>query len=253
MLKTIKSLLLILLCQASIAYGKTQLTVTPPKDEQQRTALEFAKPIANTLITLVNEEYPLYQTLTLTLGGDDGPLFDPEQMQILIPYAFINEVQRRFRSPDAVLEKGVSVQDASRYGLIHVMLHEFGHALVFDHDIPILGKEEDAVDTFATLIMIWHQKTDHAFAAAELFALHDLEVDEFNESDFWGEHSLDAQRYASALCLIYGSDPEKYSNLINEELAGEERESYCQEEFENQSRNWERIIDMARVFKNQMK
>src|SRR5690554_4191597 len=36
----------------------------------------------------------------------------------------------------------------------HTLLHEIGHLFVDQFDLPVLGKEEDAVDTFATLTML---------------------------------------------------------------------------------------------------
>jgi hypothetical protein len=34
--------------------------------------------------------------------------------------------------------------------VVFVLFHEFGHALVSELELPVLGREEDAVDRFAT-------------------------------------------------------------------------------------------------------
>src|SRR5262249_54143643 len=44
---------------------------------------------------------------------------------------------------------------------LFVMTHELGHAVIGTFHLPVLGKEEDAADTFATLAML-HVGTDYA-------------------------------------------------------------------------------------------
>ena len=38
--------------------------------------------------------------------------------------------------------------------MLFVFVHEMGHALVHEMDVPVLGREEDAADAFATLTML---------------------------------------------------------------------------------------------------
>ena len=40
--------------------------------------------------------------------------------------------------------------------LLHVVLHELGHALIREFDLPILGNEETMADAFATWYMTHH-------------------------------------------------------------------------------------------------
>src|SRR5262245_5446003 len=38
--------------------------------------------------------------------------------------------------------------------ILFVMSHELGHALISEMGLPVLGKEEDAADAFATLVAL---------------------------------------------------------------------------------------------------
>jgi hypothetical protein len=81
---------------------------------------------------------------------------------------------------------------------LFVMLHETGHALVHLLNLPITGKEEDAVDDLATVISL--QRRNEFFETAVLttaisFALlGDRRIKE-GDIPFWDEHSLDKQRF----------------------------------------------------------
>ena len=51
-----------------------------------------------------------------------------------------------------------------------MLFHEVGHALVDQWDIPVLGREEDAVDAFSTIFMTdLVKRGDFALAGAKFF------------------------------------------------------------------------------------
>ena len=186
---------------------------------------------------------PMKHQLTVVYGAQDGPLFDPELMQIQIPYHFVTEVLNRFTN-DNYQVTGVSPKEATQDAILHTLGHEYGHAYLYANEVIILGREEDAVDTLATLLLInaFENGAEIALSAADLFALEDEEIDELVEDDFSGEHSLDAQRYHSTVCLIYGSDPAKYAALLQDSAQREDRAAMCQQEYARQSDNWDRLI-----------
>ena len=185
---------------------------------------------------------PMQHKLTVVFGSQDGPLFDPETMQIEIPYHFVTEVLNRF-TKDEYQQTGVSPKTATQDALLHTLGHEYGHAYIYANDVIVLGREEDAVDTLATLLLInaFEQGAEIALSAADLFALEDEGIDELADGDFSDEHSLDAQRYHASICLIYGSNPEKYASLLAGSEQGIERAVMCEEEYARQSDNWERL------------
>ncbi|WP_299013238.1 DUF4344 domain-containing metallopeptidase [uncultured Photobacterium sp.] len=188
--------------------------------------------------------------VTVVFGALDGPLYDPEQHQIQIPYSFFNHAIERFKSNN-YKKSGISEEQAALDTLLHTLLHELGHAFVADNNIPVLGKEEDAVDNFATVLLLNYIESgdEVAISAADLFAYEDQQIEAFDSLDFIDEHSLDIQRYYYTLCLIYGSNPEQHSQLLEdiEKDFKTEREDVCEEEFERVSHNWMTYLNSENI------
>lgn len=186
----------------------------------------------------------LPRRLEIRFGAEDGPLFDPETNRIDVPYAFVESIRKRFKG-DRYSETGVSIKDATEDALMHTLFHELGHALVAAHELPIVGKEEDAVDSLATVLLIeyFEDGAEIAITAADLFDLESDDVRELGDEDFWGEHSLDAQRYFATLCHVYGSDPDSYSSIKDEAGFDDRRAELCVEEYETAARSWLALLE----------
>ncbi len=234
--------ILILLTSQNLS-ARIKIDVLAPQAPGDEHWQALSNEVTKEFVDFANTSLPINDELTLQLGGNDGPLFDPQALTIQIPYFFLKEIHQRYSNAEPALAD-VSADEATQFALLHTLLHEYGHAYIFSWDIPIVGKEEDAVDNFATIILLDEfDNDDAAFVAADLFALEDLDTETFTERHFWGEHSLDAQRYAASLCLIYGSNPEKYADILNDELRDLDRDMFCVDEYEAKRRNWSRIIN----------
>ena len=94
----------------------------------------------------------------------------------------------------------------------HVVLHEIGHALVREFDLPILGNEETLADAFATHYLTAHCG-DRALAVlkARVQSLM-VEAGEVARAE-WpvrGEHNSDARRAYQIAALAVAADRERY-------------------------------------------
>nr|WP_246506192.1 DUF4344 domain-containing metallopeptidase [Kistimonas asteriae] len=195
------------------------------------------------VIKLMRERYRLSERLTIQFGGDDDPAYAPETHTILIPYDFFAEAMERFESAN-YLETGVTSQNAALDVLAHTLLHEFGHAIISMNKLPVVVKEEDAADSLATLLLIerFENGQDIALTAADMFALESEDYEILEEPDFWDEHSLDAQRYYTTLCHIYGSDPDKYTSLMEDAEIDQDRRELCIDEYDALSAGWDALL-----------
>ncbi|CAD7700932.1 unnamed protein product [Ostreobium quekettii] len=124
------------------------------------------------------------------------------------------------------------------------LYHEMGHALVRMLELPVVGREEDAVDGFGVVRMI-AKGSGNGSDAALLAAARGWRL--FNdmadvESVFWGVHSLDLQRYYAIVCLLVGSDPEGWRQLAVDAGVPEERIDECPGEYELMRGGWERLL-----------
>lgn len=241
-------ILIYFLLSTNLIYAKdtTHVIYQKPKSSNEivlKTKLEKLDSIKNVSL-FINEYFNLPKKLVFVFGANDGPLYDSQINQILIPYSFVEEIKIRFQKAK-YHETGVSVDDATNDALIHTMFHEFAHAIIFLYDLPVLGKEEDAADALSTIILseFFEDGQEIAISAADLFNLESDDIDIFEKEDFWDEHSLDIQRYYTTLCHIYGSDPEKYRFIIEEEGLEEERAALCIDEYQQNSQSWLTVLE----------
>ncbi|MEM6328595.1 MAG: DUF4344 domain-containing metallopeptidase, partial [Bacteroidota bacterium] len=124
-----------------------------------------------------------------------------------------------------------------------IMLHEAGHALRHQLDLPITGREEDVADQFAALTLI-RQGTKGARAAIDgVLALQSEGT--FTQSDYAGEHSLGPQRLYNVVCLVYGSDPAKYASLVGPDGLPEARAVRCEAEYAQVEKSFDRLLSLV--------
>ena len=82
--------------------------------------------VADTL-DVVHEAFEFPANIRLVSGGDNGPLYDPEMVQISVPYIFVDQVDARI----AVLSPDLSVDDRDAIVLVveRTLYHEIVHLL----------------------------------------------------------------------------------------------------------------------------
>lgn len=130
---------------------------------------------------------------------------------------------------------------------VFTVFHEIGHALIDQLQLPLLGKEEDAVDGLATLLMLGDRddpKSDELiFAAADGWALMHAQTRKSGEKlPFWDTHSLDMQRFHNIVCMIYGSDPDGFGDVVSLTELPDERRELCSEEYEKAAASWAEVL-----------
>lgn len=120
----------------------------------------------------------------------------------------------------------------------HTLYHELGHALVHLLDLPLSQREEDAVDTLATILMVESfEEGEHAAldAMEDFLALDALEGDD-EAPDYFSEHGMDIERYESGVCLAYGSNPA--ANRERETELGAARARQCVDDWSRERSRW---------------
>jgi hypothetical protein len=238
----------LLFCFTSFAQERTILVFDKPfnSDEEAIEAKLKSSETLKMIVSFIDETFILDQELSFVFGGEDGPVFDHEKFQIVIPYFFYDEVRKKFKKAGySDSETGISPETATIDSIAHTMLHELAHALIYLYQIPIVGKEEDAADGLASVLLndYFDEGGEMALNAADLFNLESQETKELKEADFWDDHGLDDQRYYSTICHVYGSNPKKYSNLATDSEFLKEKGDHCIEDYENLTENWHTILE----------
>ena len=120
------------------------------------------------------------------------------------------------------------------------LLHEFGHVVIRTFDIPLLGLEENSADTLAavSLILLDRERPEAGFgevlgvtALAQEFVWESGLEREQSEVILWAQHDLSARRFARLVCLIYGSNPDRYAWVAKAADMQENRAEGCSDEW----------------------
>lgn len=125
--------------------------------------------------------------------------------------------------------------------MIAALYHEAAHALIDTLHLAVEGREEDAADALAALL-IDRLRDDEAATllvtqTALAFRLYDAEGGTAPQA-YRDTHSLDLQRYYTLVCLFYGADPARRVDLARDLDLPVEREESCPEEWQAAADFW---------------
>ena len=134
--------------------------------------------------------------------------------------------------------------------LLFVLGHESGHMLISELGIPVIGREEDGADAFSTVMAL---KIGDAYADRVLVnaATGWFYSDRRSRQDrvkmvCYDEHGIDLQRAYNFVCLMVGSNPERFSGLAGEVRIPEERQGTCQSDYSNAPWSWNKVLEPHR-------
>lgn len=129
---------------------------------------------------------------------------------------------------------------------LFAVYHELGHALVDLLDLPVIGKEENAVDGFAAVTMIPETPDEVRDALIVAVgdgwrAVSDAGADRGGHR-YWGEHALDEQRHFAVVCLMVGSDQDGFYDYALDAGLPEARIETCADDFAAMKDGWNRLL-----------
>jgi hypothetical protein len=169
--------------------------------------------------------------------GEANAFYDPEPQnrQIVMCYELITQMTEDF----AKLNKSsleAALLDAI-YASIFVFYHELGHALIDVLELPVVGKEEDAVDQFSAIILL-NSGTDDLDKKTILNAAAWFGIKP--KIPAWDEHAPNDVRFYYLVCLVYGSDPKEYKPLTK--VLPPDRANRCPREYEKIAASWSKLL-----------
>jgi hypothetical protein len=149
---------------------------------------------------------------------------------IILCYEYFVDLEAKVAA--AQMPPGYNKADALVGGFLGVTIHEVGHALFDNLEIPVFGREEDAADQMAGFIL---QQFGAKIArrmvggAAIMWAMKDQKWDRTTFSD---EHGSELQRHYNFLCLGYGGDPKTFQDFVDKGALPPARAKNCAREYQ---------------------
>jgi hypothetical protein len=216
------------------------------KDYKELQQLVTSEHLLEEIADDLNKTIALPVDVTLSFGecGEANAFYDPEKQRIIFCYEFLVDLAETY-APHAKTddELGTKLSGA----IMHIFFHELGHALTHVLDLPVTGKEEDAVDQLATVILVESGEDGEKAvldASIQYLSMYKAQgKNPFTRTQFADEHSLDPQRFYNLLCWVYGHDETKYAYLVNKGYLPKERGVRCADEYEKISKSWGRLLE----------
>jgi len=141
--------------------------------------------------------------------------------------------------------------------MLFVLLHELALASITEMRLPVLGRMEDAADSFAALrlIRIGSDFSNRVLTeAAKGWFLADRRDQKTGvKVAYYDEHGLNQQRAYQIVCLMVGSDDEKFKDLAKETKLPEERQDSCAGDYSNAAYSWDLVLKPHRRAPDQPK
>ena len=172
--------------------------------------------------------------------GKINAYYNPNDQTITVCYELMEYYYKLFKaagsSDDEAYDK---MNNAVRFAF----LHEVGHALIDAYKLPIMGNEEDAADRCSAYISLEEVQdgVKYVTAAADAFAIESKMSNSANRN-MADEHLLQEQRFYNSLCMIYGSNPTKYDNIVTGGYLPKERAVRCPSEYERTMQSWKDLL-----------
>lgn len=189
----------------------------------------------------LNNSFVLPQDIYLSVDtcGEANAYYNPDSKEIIMCVElgkfFEQSFAKEYEDKD---EAAQAVHDSTMF----IFYHELGHALIDIYDLPVTGREEDAVDQLATLIVADGSEEGAASVFNGAVAFTHFDGDELSESAFWGEHSMGIQRFYNTICLLYGQDPQAHKDLVSEEVLPQARAQRCPGEYQRIEKAWSKLL-----------
>ncbi len=171
--------------------------------------------------------------------GDVNAFYDPEAREISLCWELVEYYAGLFLSEEQTEEEAEEGGEAVAGATAFTFFHELGHALIDIYDLPVTGREEDAVDQLATMILLEGGEEGEMAALNGAWSF----LTEEEELAFWDEHSLDEQRFYNIVCWSYGKNPEGFQYLVDDETLPEDRAERCPAEYDRMSRSWDALLE----------
>jgi hypothetical protein len=164
----------------------------------------------------------------------------PFQARIDAAVLALREDHPKFKSASPQYVQGLA--EFVSGNMLFVLLHELAHVSITQMGLPVLGRMEDAADSFAALRLI---NVGSAFshrvladAAEGWFMAHRRDEKMGEDLAFYAEHGLSRQRAYHIVCLMVGSDDEKFKDLADETKLPQARQDTCAGDYSNAAFSW---------------
>ena len=187
------------------------------KDNEALASYIESKGTFSKIIDALNESLIIpYDIHVILTSSDMGPYYSPSKKTIFLDY---NDERWSAEQYDANYPD--SDKESRNYYLNNINLfsfyHELGHALIDAYNIPMVGSEEDAADSLASVMILYYftEGSQILLDNADYFE-RAREASASQENQYWDVHALNEQRYYRLICYAYANDPKDVEEQLKD-------------------------------------
>jgi hypothetical protein len=166
--------------------------------------------------------------------GQVNAMYDPRSKTIIMCLEQLSYLGEHYRYRLPAEQVPEAIEGAAAF----ILSHELGHALVDVLDLPVTGREEDAVDQLAAYVLLGSGNGRHALVSW----MNSLRQEGDVFAAMSDEHSLTGQRQFNLMCWMYGADPGRNADLVAYGHLPLPRAQRCPAEYQQLRRSWDRIL-----------
>jgi hypothetical protein len=130
--------------------------------------------------------------------------------------------------------------------MLFAIFHEMGHAVVSEMQLPVVGREEDAADSFAivTGLKLMTNVSERALIeAGKGWFLSELSDKKSGAvAAFYNAHGMNLQRAYQIVCFMVGANPEKFKSLAEATNLPANRQQTCKHDYAATAWSWEELL-----------
>jgi hypothetical protein len=133
---------------------------------------------------------------------------------------------------------------------IFTLYHEAGHLLVGELGLPVLGKEEDAADALAVIMILKFTEDEiERFntlidtADGWYFNAQNTTGEGVDDLSYYDDHSLDIQRAYAMVCMMVGADPAEFGETADIYEMDPDRQAACAGVYAQAESSWLAVLD----------
>jgi hypothetical protein len=228
----------------------------------------FLEEVVKDMERTIGPRLPIDVPVSFAELGQANAFYSPKERSITVSYELLDQIIILFLKSSDRDDPQVAAKVAQRVvdTLSFVFYHEAAHAMIDLDNLPITGREEDAADQLATVMIVTSaqakqgselkkngitRRAEGGAAAINgaLFFLLSSQSEEAGVQNlpFWDEHSLSQQRFYNILTWVYGSDPDKYEYLVQQKVLPASRAERGPGEYNRMLSAWQRILGDAKA------
>lgn len=217
--------------------GKFKVVYTPVQGTNYKDLQQIFKQSKDfeELTNGLNKTFRLPVDITVNLQecGISNTFYEPQTQEITICYELIDYFATEF---------GQQTKSEASFGSYLVgatfftFFHQAGHALIDILKLPVT-QEENIAEQIATFLLtkVGDEGEEAALSGLHWFTLAASQPELNAKIAFFDQHLTELESFYNIVCLLYGSNPEKFADLVKQVELPPQRVKSCPAEYQKTS------------------